>query len=339
MELIIVASILVSLGVVIAVLMAVFKTVAPIFPYAYTNARLRAMRRELLRREHYYELLKKPYNEILYDLAKKNYPDLTKSVGPDLTYAAVETEFRTNLIATLQKVKRITPQSSQAYIKAILDKYDFQVVESFVRTINAKQKHKKDIYHKTGLFSEDFLTKENPTIDDLYNQLKGTNYEPFLKKHLDALKKGKYKAFEEDMDHYYFTRLLAKASSTEARSYTKYLIDHHNISLALKGMSANIKGGLIPMKELQDKSAEQIAKILPRYNYKVTSSVPEFIERDLRRQMREKGKNFFKKNPLSEASIIGFIILKTIDFRILNILLKMKYHDMSPEKIEEVNLF
>ena len=64
----------------------------------------------------------------------------------------------------------------------------------------------------------------------------------------------------------------------------------------MKGLQANIKGGLIPLKELQDKNAEQIAKLLPLYNYKVTSSIPEFIERDLRRQMREKGKNFFKKN-------------------------------------------
>lgn len=339
MELLIVASILIALGVAVTVLMVVFKTVAPIFPYSYTNARLRAMRKELLTRAHYHELLKKPYNEILYDLAKDNYPDLSKSLGPDLTYASVETEFKTKLIATLQKIKRITPESSQPYIGALIENYDIQVIESIIRTINAKQQHKRDIYHKTNLFSEDFLTKEKPTIDDVYNQLKGTNYEPILKTHLDEIKNGKYKSFEEDLDLYYFTRLLAKAKSNEARSYTKNLIDHHNISLVLKAMPASIKGGLIPLKDLQDKDAEQLVKILQKHNYKVTSAVPEFIERDLRRQMREKGKNFFKKNPLSEASIIGYIILKTIDFRILNILLKMKYHNMSPEKIEEVNLF
>ena len=338
MELIITFALLGFFILFIVVLIPIIKAVAPIYPYSYTNARIRAMRKELLSEEEYEDLLKKPYNEILYALGKKNYPDLTKELGPDLTYAHVETAFRNMLIKTIQKLLAISPEQSKPYLKAYLSKYDIILVESLVRTTTAKYEHKRDIYHETALFSKDFLTKERPTIDDVYNQLKNTPYEPILAKHMTDIKKGVFKAFEEELDLLFFKRLLAAAKTEEARAYTKMLIDHHNISLALKGLPASIPGGKVARNQLDTNDPQAIAKRLENYGYTLAGTTPEHLERDLGKHLRKKGKSFEGKNPLSEATIIGYLILKTTDIRAINILLKGKYHNVPEADIKEANL-
>ena len=188
MELIIVGSIVGFLIVATAVLIPVFKVLAPIFPYAYTNARLRAMRKELLSKEDFEELLRKPYNEVIYNLTKKNYPDLSKYLEADFSYASVESGLRSSLMKTLDKIRRISPQQSQKYLNAQLAKYDIQLIESLVRTSKAKQRIRRDIFYVTEVFSHVFITKESHNIDDLYNELKHTIYEPILAKYLEELK-------------------------------------------------------------------------------------------------------------------------------------------------------
>lgn len=339
MELEITLSIIGFLILSIVILIPLAKTIAPIFPYAYTNARLRAMRTQLLSKKDYEELIKKPYTEIIYALGRKNYPDLSKRIGVDTTYASVESAFRSQLIQRLEKIKHISPQQSKPFVKALLAKYDIQLIQSIVRTTTTKYSVKRDIYHQSTLFTKDFLTKEQPTIDDLYNQLKGTRYEEILTKHQEALKKKQFKAFEEELDLYYFKKLLRSAKTIEAKTYTKMLIDRHNISLVLRGETALIPNGRIPLEKIKGtKETGQITKLIAEHGYNTQNKEPELIERDLARAFKKKGELFMSKNPLSEATIIGYIILLTTDIRTLNILLKMKYHEFDNEKIREVNL-
>ena len=315
------------------------KAATPLFPYAYTNARLRAMRSELLKDDDYEELLKKPYNEVLYSLGQKNYPDLSQRLEADYTYASVETAFRSSLIATLAKVARISPKQSQPFLKVLLSKYDIQLIESVVRLTKAKYSFRKDIFHATEVFSEQFLFKDNPTIEDLHNELKGTVYDPIITKHLEELTRGKFKAFEEELDLLHFRRLLKAAATKEANEYARTIIDHHNTSLILKGERALIPGGKLPLAELQGtKSIQELSAKLQARGYEAKQEKPELLERDLRRQLKRKAEHYLQKNPLSEASIIGYLILKNTEIRSLNILLKMKYHDFPEEAIREVNL-
>lgn len=322
----------------ITALIIILKVVVPLFPYSYANARLRAMRIGLLTKEHYEELLRKPYNEIVYSL-EKTYPELSSQLGAKFAYASVETALRINLIQTFVKVKKLSPEGTKPFVQAILSKYDTQLIESFVRISTATYAARRDIFFETELFSKDFLTKQNPTIDDLYNQLKHTFYEPVIAKHLEEIKKGQYKNFEEELDLLYFHRLRKTAKSPEAKAYARMLIDHRNIELVLKGLEPIIPHGRIPLTELQgSQGLEDLSKKLQHYGYNLEHKSPELMERDLRRFLRNKGEVFMSKNPLSESTIIGFIILKTTDTRTLNILLKMKYHKFDPEIIREVNL-
>lgn len=337
MELEITLSIIGSLLVIVAVLIPVFKTVAPIYPYAYTNARLRAMRNALLKKEDYDELIKKPYAEIIYALGRKSFPDVSAQIGVDTTFATVESAFRTHLITALEKVHKISPQQTQPFIKAFLSKYDIQLLQSLVRSTTNKYPFKRDIYHRSTLFSQDLLTKDHPTIDDIYNQLKKTAYEPILAKHLDDLKKKQFKAFEEELDLLYFRRLMRSAKTKESRTYVKMIIDRYNISLLLKKETALIPQGKIPLKELQDlKTPHDITKKIKKFGYEVTQEKPELIERDLTLLFKKKGESMLSANPLSEATIIGFMILLTTNIRAITLLLKLKYHDFDEQTIREV---
>ena len=55
-------------------LIPVFLVVSRIYPFAYANARIRAMRALLLKKEDFEDLLAKPYNEAIFTLEKKTLP-------------------------------------------------------------------------------------------------------------------------------------------------------------------------------------------------------------------------------------------------------------------------
>lgn len=320
------------------VLIPIFFSVSSLYPYAYTNARIRAMRSKLITHEQLEDYLKRPYTDIIYSLEKHTYPQLSKYLESDFTYAAIDTALRTSLVNTLAKVKKIAPDSSKKIIKVVLSKYDIQIIETIVRSSNVKLSSVADVLHVSEVFSKEFLMRKHHTLESLHNELKGSVYEQVLVKHMDELRRGEYLKFEIEMDLLYCRRLLKAAKSREARTYAKKLIDRYNISLVLKGLEPIIPGGAIPLDEFSLKdSLEDLSKKLHAHGYLVTASTKEGLERQLQaRHMRAFAESLFARNPLSEASLIGFIILKSMNARNLNILLKMKYHNFPEEKIREV---
>ena len=67
-------------------LVAIFRVVAKIYPYAYINARIRAMHARLIKKEDFEELLEKPYNEIVYTLDKRYFPHLATFLDSDFWF-------------------------------------------------------------------------------------------------------------------------------------------------------------------------------------------------------------------------------------------------------------
>lgn len=328
-------SILAGLILVVIVLIPVFLSVSKVYPYAYTNSRLRVMRSDLIRTSDFENLLKRDYNDIIYQLEKKKLPSLTKYLSGDFSYGSVDSALRTELINTLAKVKKISPDESKKFVKIILSKYDIQLIESIVRTLDAKTDTKTDLVHATEVFSQEFLNKKTHTIEELYNELKGTVYQKILDKHINNIKKRKFEAFEKELDLLFFKRLLHAATNQESKKYVKILIDNHNIGLALKGLNPIIPGGRIK-KETITNNIEEIKKIISLKGIKTNANTKEKLEKDLQLYLKQTGEKMFNKNPLSEATIIGFIILKTINIRNLNILLKLKHEKLNEEEIKEV---
>lgn len=325
----------VIIGGVIALIPALYIT-NRVAPYAYPNARIRAMRAGLVRTQHLAELASRPYNDIIYHLEQNHYPGLSQHTGADRSFANLDAALRSHLVEALEKVKRVSPQQTQPYLKELLSKYDIQVIENVVRSLATQTNITSDILHQTPIFSKEFITKEEHTLNDLRNELKGTRYEELLTKHLEEIQQEEFAAFEQALDLQYFEKLLSKASSPEARGYTKRLIDQHNVSLLNKGQEPVIPGGRVPREELAGLDGQRLVERLREAGYDVTHTDKQLMERDLQVNLKNYAKALLSKEPLSEASIIGFVALKIINVRNTAILLKMKYHDMSPQRIAEV---
>lgn len=321
----------------VVVLIPVFKVVSKIYPYSYTNARVRAMRKHLLSKEDFEDLLRRDYNDIIYTLENTNLPSLTKYLGADFAYSKVDTALRTHLIKNLSKVKRITPDISKSLLNAILSKYDIQVIEAIVRSQKTKLKNKKDILNITEVFTEDFIRRKTHTLEDLRNELKNTKYEKIFEKHYRQLQNEKYQKFEEELDKYYFDRLLKSSKNQDTRKYVKTLIDNHNIALLNQGNIAQIQGGSIKVDDLNSvKTFQDIKNVLKKNGVETKAKTKPELERDLYSRLERIGKKLMSKNPLSESTITGYVALKTANMRNLNILLKMKSEGFKSKDIRDV---
>lgn len=328
----------------VVALVAVFKVVAKIYPYAYLNARIRAMHARLLKKEDFQLLLNKPYNDAIFTLDKKYFPHLSNFTGSDLSFSSLDSALRASLIKDLAKVYRMVPTQSKKFISVILSKYDIMVIQSIVRSSHVKflkSDSIKDILSVTEVFNKNFLDQGNFDLNSLFNELKGTPYHPIMEKHLEDLRKGRFLKFELELDLLYFKRLLHEAKSRPAKEFVKRTIDLHNVSLVLKGLDPVISGGKVSKEELQQfvkKAAlQQLADLLQKHGYNINKSGDEKqLEHDLYKDFNDFGTKLLSFDPLSENSLVGFIIIIQAMVRNVNILLKLKSHGFTKEQIEGV---
>lgn len=324
-----------ALLIITAIMIPIFKTTYEVYPYAYSNARIRSKKSTLLKKQDFERLLSKSYNEILYYIEKKNLiEDLTKYSGGDFSYGSLDGALRNHLINDLRKVKRISPSSTTDFINVFLSKYDILIIEAIIRSGKSQINIKDDLVHVSQLFSENFLRSDKLDYNKLYNELKGTEYIKLLDLHEKDIKNKKYKKFELALDKLYFKKLKSKANTLELKKYVKTIVDIHNIALALKNEKDFVEGGSINPKTLSNKTSE-IINIAKKY-YKINASNEIELERELQYNLLNLANTMMSRNPLSDALIIGYIILKTINIRNLNILLKMKYENFDEEEIRKV---
>ena len=330
----------------VVALIPVFSVLSKIYPYAYINARIRAMHARLLKREDFQDLLEKPYNEIVYTLDKHYFPHLAAFLGSDFSYSSLESALRASLIKDLAKIYRMVPQDSKRLLAIMLSKYDILVIQSIVRSSHAKllgSDSIKDIVSVTEVFHKDFLDQGNFDLTSLYNELKGTAYHEVMEKHVEELRKGKFLKFELELDLLYFKRLLHEAKSAAAKQYAKRIIDMHNVSLVLKGIKPTIPGGRIEIEKLELfsknplSSLSQLTSTLKSNGYAIEEAdTASALERSMYKEFAQFGKSLLSGEPLSENSLIGFIIIIRTMVRNVNILLKLKSHGFTKEQISKV---
>ena len=324
----------------VVVLIPIFQTVAKIYPYSYPNARVRSLKSKLVTKNEFEDLLTKPYNEIIYYLEKKHYTNLSKFLDLDFSFASLEVAIRSDLINTVGKLISISPSPIKEFLIVYAKRFDIQVIEALVRSLNRKFRISRDILHVTKTFSKDFIYKDNHSIEDIENELKQTGFRKFIDKYKDQLRNNKFTQFEVDLDLFYYNKLIHAASSRNQKRFVKRLIDLRNISSFVKGIKPNIAGGKILLDKLD--LGVDLLKVLKNSGYKIkfngedNSNYLDKIERELQLCLLKFANDLLKNEPLSDASILGFLLLKIINSRNLIILLKMKSHDIESSKIREV---
>ncbi|MFT4250383.1 MAG: V-type ATPase subunit [Candidatus Woesearchaeota archaeon] len=332
-------ALLVVWGVLIAGILALIPVaiiVSKVYPYSYPNARVRAMKAKLPTNQELLELAPRSYNDIIIQL-EKHYPELSKYYAADLSFSKLETALREQLITQLEKIRRISPQETKKFIEAILAKYDILDIETVTRSLATTGSVTHDVLHQTRLFSKDFISRKEHSLQDLRNELKNTVYQEILAKHYEEIQEHQLESFEKELDLFYFKKLLSTANEPNSRGYVKRLIDTHNIALINKNEEATIPGGKIPLTELQTSmNVEQLTSLTNKHGYITTASTAEQLERDMQKNLWAYAQKLLKKEPLSPASTIGLVAIQSITTRNTIILLKMKHHGFNTEEIREV---
>lgn len=321
---------IILLGVV--VMIPVFKVVSAKYPYASVQARLRVMRKKLLGADDFERLLDADYTDIVYRLDKTVYPGLRELFGPDTSYAAVDSALRTKVVRDLLRVRTFSPPEVKGFVTALLRKYDILMIESIIRSSSFHDASRRDIMGITEVFSEDYINRGDFSFQSLMTELKGTKYSAILEKHAESINQGKYRELEEELDLFYFQKLLSSANTTLARSYVKKMIDIQNISLALKGEKAKVPGGVIALESF----TEDVVKVANEHGYKLSGDTPAEIERSAEKHVYDFGISCFSKDPLSDAPLVGYIVQSRTCARNANILLKLKSKGLAKDAIKEV---
>jgi len=87
---------------------------------------------------------------------------------------------------------------------------------------------------------------------------------------------------------------------------------------------------------IKNGSGPAVAVLMKKHGYSVSSEDPIQIEKEFYYGILRFAEGLLSKDPLSDASLIGFIALDRAIHRNVNILLKMKSHGFSREKIKGV---
>lgn len=317
----------------ILALIPIFYTLAPIYPWTYTNARVKSMHKKLIQKKDLEGYLLRPYEDIIYDLEERFIPKFSKYLSANFTYAAVDNALRQHFIETAEKLIRITPQEQNDFLKTYLKKFETRIIKNIVRSLSNKDS-KRLVLPKTQLFSKAFKNKDNPTLNDLERELQGTPYQKILEEHKQQILEKNYLEFERALNRLYLNRLKRAATTQHSRNYVKKNIDKLNIQTWIKKGEKYLEGGTIPKETYNTNKYEKIQQKYSERGYSLPKN-PLDAENYLKQDIQRYAESLRVKDPHSEASTISYLIKKAHNVQQLNILLKLKYHNTPQQKIKE----
>lgn len=324
-------------GVVVAgviALIPVMYTLTTLYPYSYPNARVRARKNKLVSDQTLQNYVQRPLEDILYTLEDEGLPELTPYLEPDVTYASIDNALRNHFIAEIQELRRISPEPVKSFLKAYLEKFKVRLIKNVVRRQNTTLTETTSLLPRGLRFSIQFRELTEPTLKDLEQELTGTPYRPLLEKHLEQIREGNLYDFEHDLNILYLERLHKQAKSENTKKYVKKHIDRLNLTASLKNANEYAKGGRINRETLHNATTlKEYKDALQDAGYEIEANTPQELETGFKHHIERFAHTLLGKQPLSDAGIVAYLILKSRNMEKLNILLKLKYHDTEPHKI------
>jgi len=339
-----------------------------VYTYAYSNARVRTLKTELLSEEKILSMIHvKDVQEMIAVLEETQYKDYLVELsvlyqGADL----VEMALARSLEDTAVKVLALSPGPAKKTIQALLEKWD---IHNLRTVLNAKKYGKsfEDIERYlvvAGSFTRDDIKRlmEQRDVEQVVHALAGTKYEPILTPHLDEYKKtgnvmplinALYKAYYDGLIHNVLMRFGDEVITKEC---LKAEIDARNVMNLLRlkheGVEESeipkfmIDGGNLTEKELLDlarsKDVEELVGKLKPY-YDLTPGLEEYkkrktlipLESILERVVLERNIEKLSMGSLSLSLIVLYLYLKENEVSNIRRIARAKEFGVPPEKIEE----
>lgn len=342
--------------------------------YAYANARIKAMKSQLLERSFYEQLLRaKNVIEVVVALERTVYgKDIHEGVLSLGGAPGVEEGLRRNIVATFHKLLILTEGRVKELVKILLGRWDVHNLKTIIRGkhIGATDEEIFSSLVPAGELHEATLTEliSQPDLRSVIDLLAtwGISYSRPLTQSLKEFTQTlSLSRLELSLDRFYYEHAFQKLrdrslDSALVREVLSREIDLINIMTLLRLVreevspeeikSFFISGG----KELseglflslaQEKDIDEIIFSLEKVSYGrslsqgwqifLKTGAFSAIERSMEEQVIRKSIRLFRADPLSIAVIIGYIWAKFNEVVNLRIIVRGKEVAMPEERIKE----
>lgn len=332
--------------------------------YAYTTARVRAMKSKILPKETYPRLMNMSIDEITRFIEESEYKDDVDELarqyrGVDL----IEHALNRNLAVTFRKLLGISAGDVNFLIGELLKKYDIWNIKTILRGkyCNASKDEILDAIVAAGRLSYTFLSElaSKASYEEVVAELSNTEYYPILKNYDGT----NLSDIENQLDKMYYIGLFNVIGESKSKDY-KLFADFVRMGIDLKNlitlfrlkkyginspdsMDLIIDGGLKikrrDMERLMPLSLEDFISELEKNPYwDVISDVlnPDMtsligVESRLKKHRLKSAASFSHVYPISIVPIMDYILSKENEVSNLRIIIRGKAAHLDDETIKE----
>lgn len=326
--------------------------------YPYVNARVRAMRADLITDGEYRKLAKMDLSEIAEFLGQRGYTGI-EEYGADFEGAELlERAIRKRLLDTYRKLVRISPEPVQEMLQLYYRRFDVENVKMVLRSILRNP----NVDLATMLLPTHDLSREElerwieaGSVDEILQNVRFTGFDgsplDFIEE-TDSLA-----AIEDGLDRYYYRNMLHAAE--RAGRHSEHFRDFLELEAALKNVNLilrlhrrrvdyetimerviDIPRGqqVLDTKRLANADtydeAVDLVRKTPVGEHLDPDASPAEIGRALDRYKLEKGITMLHRDTLSINPILGFMICMEIEAGNVTTVIRATEEEMGEEFIE-----
>ncbi len=332
--------------------------------YAYTTARVRAMKSKILPKETYPRLMNMSINEITRFIGESEYKEDVDELARQYDGVnLIEHALNRNLAVTFTKLLSISEGDVNFLIGEELKKFDIWNIKTILRGkyCNATNEEVLDALVAAGRLSYTFLSDlaTKTTYEEVISGLENTEYYPVLKDYDGT----NLSDIENQLDKMYYAGLFEAVSGSRSKDrklFAKFMrmgIDVKNLITLFRLKKANIDnpgmmnlmidGGLkLKLKDIErliSLSFEDFISELENYPYwDVISDVasPDMVslinvESRLKKYRLKSAASFSHVYPISIVPIMDYMLNKENEVNNLRLIIRGKAASLSDEIIKE----
>ncbi len=326
--------------------------------YPYTYVRTVTMKSKLLKKQHYTQLLKMEMNEITKSLQELSYGQEINALALKYKGAALlEKAIEKNLLASFEKLKRISPEELHELIAVYLKRHDIFNLKTILRAhfasvsfadiepllLEGVDFKKPDLQALLSLPSVEAIIHKCTFLSERQRQALIEDF-----KHHPSLL-----SIENALDKYYYQYTFTFCDRLQGgadlfKTYLLSEIDVVNLKLILRLKKEDIKkekvlnqiflfGYSLPRSTIQtllslDYDAavtklshhKEFGHLIKKHHKELQDKNMTQLEADLQTYLLRKASLLLHQHPLSGEAILGFMLAKDIEIKNLKTIIKGK---------------
>ena len=342
--------------------------------WGYINARMRGMKSRLLDHHTLDNLILQPdLDSLVSELEKTPYrDDIIEARGKYTGMSCIEHALRNNFVRTFRKILDFArKEEAEQYISIFLHRWDIQNIKTILRgkNIHVTNEEILDCIVPAGELDEATLTElvrqqDTKAVIDLLATWRIPWATPLTTAFPEFVRSGDLGMLECALDRYYYEDALRAVSApgknnAMIKNILSLEIDVVNLKTVLRmirdrvdpeeakkfllagGQEFDLKklNRLLALPTIDDAVAE-----LAQTQYRFLSETPEaamraqkisVIEKELERYLVRQGTRSFTADPLSVASLIGYIWAKYNEITNIRVISRCKTADFPVEHLRE----